>query len=546
MWKGAGYVKMFIAVAGGLGLFLYGMILMGEGLQKVAGDRLRRILEVLTSVPVIGVVVGTVVTVLVQSSSATTVMTVGFVNAGLMNLQQAISIILGANIGTTVTAQMVSLKLTDLALPAIIIGFLLSFVGKSRFQKHLGQVIMGFGILFLGMTIMSDGLRPLRTSPLFKQYMIMFGDHPLLGILAGAAFTAAVQSSSAFTGLVISLALQDLIGLSAAVTLILGSNIGTCITAMLASIGTNITARRASMAHVLFNVFGVMLFFPFLGPFTRLVASSASTVAHQAANAHTLFNVINVLIVLPFIALFSRLVTRLVPGVETRLDVGPKYLDPYLIATPSVALGQATHELLRMGQLAIGMIDDVFNSFHTGNTDSLKYAAQKEVTINSLDTEVVSYLVKVAQKSLSLEQSTRHRALLNVSNDIERIGDHADNLIELIQYKLDNNLHFSDEAKYELDNMQKLVRSAVELSLDALRDDDVALAGKVMLMEDEVDKMEKDLRYSHMCRLNDGKCQPSSGVVFLDAISNLERMADHATNIAEVVLGPNMPAAADR
>ena len=539
-------MKMFIAVAGGLGLFLYGMILMGEGLQKVAGDRLRRILEVLTSVPVIGVVVGTVVTVLVQSSSATTVMTVGFVNAGLMNLQQAISIILGANIGTTVTAQMVSLKLTDLALPAIIIGFLLSFVGKSRFQKHLGQVIMGFGILFLGMTIMSDGLRPLRTSPLFKQYMIMFGDHPLLGILAGAAFTAAVQSSSAFTGLVISLALQDLIGLSAAVTLILGSNIGTCITAMLASIGTNITARRASMAHVLFNVFGVMLFFPFLGPFTRLVASSASTVAHQAANAHTLFNVINVLIVLPFIALFSRLVTRLVPGVETRLDVGPKYLDPYLIATPSVALGQATHELLRMGQLAIGMIDDVFNSFHTGNTDSLKYAAQKEVTINSLDTEVVSYLVKVAQKSLSLEQSTRHRALLNVSNDIERIGDHADNLIELIQYKLDNNLHFSDEAKYELDNMQKLVRSAVELSLDALRDDDVALAGKVMLMEDEVDKMEKDLRYSHMCRLNDGKCQPSSGVVFLDAISNLERMADHATNIAEVVLGPNMPAAADR
>ncbi len=539
-------MKMFIAVAGGLGLFLYGMILMGEGLQKVAGDRLRRILEVLTSVPVIGVVVGTVVTVLVQSSSATTVMTVGFVNAGLMNLQQAISIILGANIGTTVTAQMVSLKLTDLALPAIIIGFLLSFVGKSRFQKHLGQVIMGFGILFLGMTIMSDGLRPLRTSPLFKQYMIMFGDHPLLGILAGAAFTAAVQSSSAFTGLVISLALQDLIGLSAAVTLILGSNIGTCITAILASIGTNITARRASMAHVLFNIFGVMLFFPFLGPFTRFIASSASTVAHQAANAHTLFNVINALIVLPFIALFSRLVTRLVPGVETRLDVGPKYLDPYLIATPSVALGQATHELLRMGQLAIGMIDDVFNSFHTGNTDSLKYAAQKEVTINSLDTEVVSYLVKVAQKSLSLEQSARHRALLNASNDIERIGDHAENLIELIQYKLDHNLHFSDEAKRELDNMQKLVRSAVELSLDALRDDDVALAGKVMLMEDEVDKMEKDLRYSHMCRLNDGKCQPSSGVVFLDAISNLERMADHATNIAEVVLGPNMPAAADR
>ena len=535
---------MLIAVAGGLGLFLYGMQMMGEGLQKVAGDRLRRILEMLTSVPVIGVIVGAVVTVLVQSSSATTVMTVGFVNAGLMNLRQAISIILGANIGTTVTAQMVSLKLTDLALPAIAIGFLLHFMGKSRFQKHLGQVIMGFGILFLGMTIMSDGLRPLRTSPLFKQYMVLFGDNPLLGILAGTLFTAAVQSSSAFTGLVISLALQDLIGINAAIPLILGSNIGTCITAMLASIGANVTARRASMAHVLFNVFGVLLFLPFLRPFTGFIAASASTVAHQAANAHTMFNIVNSLIALPFIAGFARLVTRLVPGEEAGMDVGPKYLDPLLIATPSVALGQATHELLRMGQLAIGMLDDVFNAFRTGNIDSLKYAAQKEVTINSLDAEVVSYLVKVAQKSLSLEQSARHRALLNVSNDIERIGDHADNIIELVQYKLDHDLTFSDEAKQELEDMYQRVRGAVEMSLNSLENDDLALAGKVMLMEDEVDIMEKELRYSHMCRLNDGKCQPSAGVVFLDAISNLERIADHATNIAEVVTTPQRPVVA--
>ena len=535
---------MLMSVAGGLGLFLYGMQLMGEGLQKVAGDRLRRILEMLTSVPVIGVVVGAIVTVLVQSSSATTVMTVGFVNAGLMNLRQAISIILGANIGTTVTAQMVSLKLTDLALPAIAIGFTLHLLGRSRFQKHLGQVVMGFGILFLGMTIMSDGLRPLRTSPVFTQYMILFGARPLLGVLAGAVFTAAVQSSSAFTGLVISLALQDLIGLNAAVPLILGSNIGTCITAMLASIGANVTARRASLAHVLFNVFGVVLFLPFLGPFTNFIASSASTVAHQAANAHTMFNIVNSLIALPFIAAFARLVTRLVPGAETGIDVGPKYLDPLLIATPSVALGQATHELLRMGQLALAMIDDVFNAFRTGNTDNLKYAAQKEVTINSLDTEVVSYLVKVAQKSLSLEQSGRHRALLNVSNDIERIGDHAANILELVQYKLDNDLAFSDEAKQELEDMYQRVRGAVEMSLRSLETDDLTLAGKVMLMEDEVDMMEKELRYSHMCRLNDGKCQPSAGVVFLDVISNLERMADHATNIAEVVTTTQSPAAA--
>jgi phosphate:Na+ symporter len=529
-------MKMLFTVAGGLGLFLYGMQLMGDGLQKVAGDRLRRLIEMFTTVPIVGVFVGAVVTVLVQSSSATTVMIVGFVNAGLMNLGQAVSVILGANIGTTITAQMVSLKLTDLALPSIAVGFLLTMVAKSRFQRQLGQVIVGFGILFLGMTVMSDGLRPLRTNPLFTHYMILFGAQPLLGILAGAVFTAAIQSSSAFTGLIISLALQDLIGLSAAVTLILGSNIGTCITAMLASIGANITARRAALAHVLFNVGGVALFLPFVGPYTNLIAASADTVAHQAANAHTIFNVVNTLLVLPVIKHFTRLVMFLMPGTEGIVEFGPKYLDTHLIGTPSVALGQVTRELLRMGDTALAMLDDVFTSFRTGSPDELKYAAQKEEAINSLETEVVSYLVKVAQKSLSLEQSNRHSALLNITNDIERIGDHAENIIELVEYKAEHRLSFSEEAQQEIEDMYNRVRYLVSMSLQALRDDDVELAKEMLQKENEIDILERELRRSHMSRLNEGRCQPSAGIVFLDTISNLERIADHANNIAEFVI----------
>jgi len=531
-------MKLLFTVAGGLGLFLYGMQLMGDGLQKAAGDRLRRLLEILTTVPIMGVFVGSIVTVLVQSSSATTVMVVGFVNAGLMNLAQAVSVILGANIGTTITAQMVSLKLTDLALPAIGIGFLLTLVAKSKFQRQLGQVILGFGILFLGMTVMSDGLKPLRTNPLFTHYMVVFGAQPLLGILAGALFTAAIQSSSAFTGIVISLALQDLIGLNAAVTMILGSNIGTCITALLASIGTNLTARRAALAHVIFNVLGVALFVPFIGPYTSFITSTAGTLAHQAANAHTIFNVVNTIIILPFIKPFVRLVTRLLPGTEGIVEYGPKYLDPHLIATPSVALGQVTRELLRMGDIALAMLDDVFTSFKTGNLDYLKYAAQKEEAINGLEHDVVLYLVKVAQKSLSLEQSNRHRALLNITNDIERIGDHAENIMELVEYKAANGLPFSSEGQQEINIMYDRVRLLVSLSLQALRDDDIEIAREIVRKENEIDIMEKELRHSHMCRLNEGSCHPSAGVVFLDTISNLERIADHANNIAEVVINP--------
>lgn len=527
---------MFFTVAGGLGLFLYGMQLMGDGLQKAAGDRLRRLLEVLTGVPIVGVFIGALVTVLVQSSSATTVMVVGFVNAGLMNLAQAISVILGANIGTTITAQMVSLKLTDLALPAIAIGFLLSILGRTRIEKQVGQVVLGFGVLFLGMMIMSDGLKPLRTNPLFQQYMIQFGARPLLGVFAGMLFTAAIQSSSAFTGVVISLALQDLIGLDAAISMILGSNIGTCITAMLAAIGANLTARRAALAHVLFNVTGVLLFLPFVGRYTVFISGTADTLAHQAANAHTFFNVFNTILILPFIKPFARLVTRLMPGEEGAVSYGPKYLDIHLLGTPSVALGQVTKELIRMGEIAVAMLDDVHIAFKNGNRDYLNYAAQKESAINALEHDIVMYLVKLSQRSLSDEQSRRLNELLNICNDLERVGDHAENLQELAEYRHENKLPFSAEGIAELDDMHSRVRGLVQSAVQALEEDDVEIAKDIMRRENEIDLLEKELRRSHIGRLNESKCHPSSGIVFLDVISNLERIADHANNIAEAVL----------
>ena len=386
------------------------------------------------------------------------------------------------------------------------------------------------------MMIMSDGLKPLRTNPVFVRYMIQFGTRPLLGVFAGMAITAALQSSSAFTGLVISLALQDLIALNSAVALILGSNIGTCITAMLASIGTNLTARRAALAHVLFNVAGVLIFLPLVGPFTTFVAGTADTLAHQAANAHTFFNVVNVVLILPFIKPFSRIVTRLLPGEEGVISYGPKFLDEHLIGTPSVALGQVTKELARMGEIAVAMLDDVHTAFKSGNRDYIKSAAQKEATINSLEHDIVVYLVKVSQRSLSEEQSSRLNALLNISSDLERVGDHAENIQELAEYRHEHKLPFSAEAISELDDMHGRVKGLVQSAIQALSDNDLDVAKDILRREDEIDRMEKDLRRSHIARLNESRCHPTAGIVFLDMISNLERIADHANNVAEAVL----------
>lgn len=526
-------VKLSFGLLGGLGLFLYGLQLMADGLQKTAGDRLRRLLEILTSTPLIGVVVGAVVTMLIQSSSATTVMVVGFVNAGLLTLKQAVSVIMGANIGTTVTAFMVSLKLTELALPAIGIGFILTLLGKRKTTRYVGQAILGFGLLFLGMKLMGDAMKPLKSSPFFLDMMLNFSHNPILGVLVGAGFTAVVQSSSATTGLVVAMAAEGLLSLPAGLALILGSNIGTTVTAMLASIGTQLAAKRAAVAHLLFNVFGVVIFLLVFRPFTSFVASTHPLLERQIANAHIAFNVVNTVLLLPFISLFVRLVERMTPGEDHTERIGALYLDEHILNTPSIALGQATRELVRMGQLAVGEMDDVYHAFRNNSNERLGSAAHKETAINHLEEAIITYLVKISQRSLSGEQSARLNALMNITNDFERIGDHAENIAELADYKTEHRLPFSDEALAEIDGMYNKVKGLVEQAISVLETCDIQQAEAILAGENDIDIMEKSLRRYHMHRLNTGICFPASGVIYLDFISNLERIADHANNIAE-------------
>ncbi|MGI6358792.1 MAG: Na/Pi cotransporter family protein [Bacillota bacterium] len=530
-------LKTLFGLVGGLGLFIYGMQLMADGLQKTAGDRLRRLLEILTKTPLIGVIVGTVVTMIIQSSSATTVMVVGFVNAGLLNLRQAISVIMGAAIGTTITAFMVSLKLTELALPAIGIGLLVNMTGRRKSTRFIGQTVLGFGVLFLGMEIMGTSLQPLKNDPVFTSIILNLSKQPLLGVLAGAIFTAIIQSSSATTGLVVTLAAQGLIDLNASVALVLGSNIGTTVTAMLASIGTGLNAKRTAVAHLLFKMIGVTAFLVLFRPFTALVSTTHYDLSRQVANAHIIFNVTTTLCMLPFISYFARLVENLLPGQDSTEHVGALYLDEHLLSTPSIALGQANRELRRMGRLALGMLDDVYACFRHVNLDRMAASVQKETAINNLEHEIVSYLVKLSRRSLSNEQSARLNALINISSDFERMGDLAENIGELAEYRVEHRLPFSQEAIAELDDMYGRVSQLINDSLTILESGDIDQLDHILAVENSIDLLEKSLRRHHINRLNTGVCFPASGVIYLDMISTLERIADHANNTAEALAG---------
>ncbi len=344
-------------------------------------------------------------------------MVVGFVNAGLLTLKQAVSLIMGANIGTTVTAFMVSLKLTDLALPAVGIGFLISLLSKKKSTRYMGEAILGFGLLFLGMKVMGDAMQPLKDN---------------------AAFTNGIQSSSAVTGLVVTLAAEGLIDLNVGLAVTLGSNIGTCVTALLASIGTQLVAKRAAVAHLLFNVTGVIIFMIFFRPFAALVATTHPLLERQVANAHIIINATNTLLLLPLINQFTRLVENLTLGEVSIEHMGPLYLDENLMKTPSVALGQASRELVRMGKLALEMLEEAHTAFTTSNADGLESVFKKEETINRLEHAVVDYLATLSQQSLSTEQSDRLAALLSMSSDIERVGDLSENIAELAEYRAEH------------------------------------------------------------------------------------------------------------
>lgn len=529
---------LFFNLLGGVGLFLFGIKLMGESLQDLAGDRMRRLISALTSSPVKGVIVGALITALIQSSSATTVMTASFVHAGLMTLKQSVGVIMGAAIGTTITAQLIAFKIQEFALPLIGFGMLFAVFGRSKRQKFIGNCIVGFGLLFVGMQTMENAMFFLRDR---QDIFLAFQHHPLLGVMAGTVLTMLVQSSSATVGLTIVMASQGLLTIDSAIPILFGDNIGTTITAVLASVGLNRSARQSALAHVLFKVIGVLLFLAFLGPFRQLVLLTSTDIARQLANAHTIFNVLNTLLFLPFVEPFVRLVRAIVPDDGGAILMGPRFLDRNLIsASPIAAVEAVRKELVRMGLLTLDMIRDVRTAFLENDRRMIDQVLQTEKVVNELTREIMSFSTDLMQVSLPPVLSSSLSFYVNGVGDVERIGDHAENLIELYEYKIEHNLPFSDLATKEFEVMMGLSEKAVRLSVEALDTADDMKAKQVLKLEDEIDAMERDLRKRHIDRLNQGVCNPGSGVIFIDILSNLERVGDHANNIALIVKDINV------
>lgn len=534
--------EMLFEFFGGLGIFLYGIKFMGDGLQKSAGERLRDILDRFTTNPLMGVLAGIFVTVLLQTSSGTTVITVGLVSAGFMTLRQAIGVIMGANIGTTVTAFIIGIDIGEYALPIIAVGSIMLFFFKNKKIHNFGQIVFGFGALFYGLELMSGGMKPLRSLESFHDLTVEMSSNPILGVVIGTLFTVIVQSSSATIGILQSLHAESMINLDGALPILFGDNIGTTITAVLAAIGTSVAAKRAAATHVLFNLIGTTIFLIILGPFTKLIELLTNNLnlnpEMSIAFAHGIFNTTNTLIQLPFIAILALIVTKLIPGEDTIVDYKAQHLDPVFIEqSPSIALGQAKEEVLRMGQFALKGLEETNQFLKTKNTKHSSTAYQLEDAINNLDRKITDYLVDLATSSLSGHESEEHSMLIDTVRDIERIGDHFENILELIEYQQANKVKITDSAMDDLETMFNLTVRTVEEALQALDQKNLEIASEVVKKENEIDSMERTLRKQHILRMNEGSCSGQAGIVFVDIISNLERIGDHAVNIAEYVLG---------
>jgi len=528
-------LRTLMALYGGLGLFIFGMEYLSDALQRAAGDQLRVLLERLTGTTLRGLFVGAAVTAVIQSSSATTVMLVGLVNAGLMSLQQSVGVIFGANIGTTVTAQLVAFKLTDVALPMIGFGFSLHMFGRRGSLKRFGEVLLGLGILFLGMKVMADYLSPTIREPWAVNMLTAFARRPLLGVLAGAGLTAIIQSSSATTGLVIALAAEGSLGLAAAVPIVLGANIGTCVTALLASIGASLTARRTAVVHLLIKIIGVILIFPWVGDFEGIVMRLGTDTARQVANAHTMFNVLTSAVLIPFVPQLTRLATALLPGKVDVFVAGPRYLDRRFLLTPALAISQARKEALRMGNYAMDSLRVVFEGVMANDASVEHQMVGRENVINGLERSLTDYLAELSTQELSSDDSRRVADLLLVTKDLERVGDHAESIARLAREKSEAQIHFSPEATAELSSMFGVVEQAITGALDVIETGLEDPHEPVHGLEDQLDQMERELRAAHVRRLTERSCTPAAGIIFLDVASHFERIGDHAANIGRLM-----------
>lgn len=519
-----------LQVLGGVALLIYGIKIMGEALQELAGDRLRRLIASLTGTPLRGVAVGALVTMIIQSSSATTVMVVSFVHVGLMTLTQAIGVIMGANIGTTITAQLMAFSIKRYAIIGAIIGCGLSIMGKNRRHKQLGSGLVGFSLLFVGMGMMQDAMSFLEGR---QDLFIPFKEHLILAVLAGTVVTMLVQASAATVGLTMAMASQGLIPLDVSIAIIFGDNIGTTITAVLASLGGNRAAKQAAAAHVMFNVIGTSIMLLFISPFSKLIMLTSHDIGRQVANSHSIFNILNTCMFLPFVRPYSAFIQRLIPSKEAVQEHGARFLDRNLIeSTPAAAVDAVRKEMVRMGKIAYDMLCGCRRAIIDQDDKIVAELRQTEKMINSLTYDIVNYATELGQKGLSPALSRILNSCIGGVGDIERMGDHGENLLEMYQFLADRNLTLTSTAHEECKEMFDLVLEAVLLSIQAVENEDMKTAQQVIDLEPKIDQMERELRFRHIERLNTGECNSSSGVVFIDILSNLERVGDHAHNVA--------------
>lgn len=529
--------SMLFLLLGGLGMFMFGMKMMSDGLEQTAGDKMRHTLEILTTNRLAGVGVGAAVTALIQSSSATTVMVVGFVNAGLMTLLQATGVIMGANIGTTITGQLIAFNLSEIAPLILFVGMVMTVFVQKRVLSRIGLIILGFGLLFVGLSLMSQAMIPLRTNEGFQNLIVSF-KNPLVGVLAGALFTAIIQSSSASVGILQALALMGLIGLDSAVYVILGQNIGTCVTAILAAIGTSSNSKRAAGIHLMFNIMGTVIYLILLALFPWIVdwvqSISGANVARQIANFHTFFNVTVTVLLFPFSSYMVKLITRILPErydpnvAEKRL----LYLDARIAQTPAIALTQTLRELNRMGAIVSENLRQSIEVFFDFSESKVKQIMETEKTIDFLTDEVVNYLIEFRALDLTEHDLRVMGSLHHVIIHLERIGDRAENIAEYAIRIHDNKIQMTPEGQEELKAMCVKTQEAVDAGLEAFKLRDIRKIPGVDELEREVDDMEKTYITNHINRLQCKFCDPQAGVVFTNMISDLERIADHARGIA--------------
>ena len=541
------YAEILIPFVGGLGMFIYGMQIMAAGLEHAAGNKMKTVLEALTKNKFMGVLLGAAITAVIQSSSATTVMVVGFVNAGIMNLTQAMGIIMGANVGTTVTGWLVSavewaefLKPATIAPIAVGIGVVMMLTGKRRSAKEIANIIIGFGLLFIGITTMSDAVAPLKEVEAFTNLFVKLGRNPFLGILVGAAVTAIIQSSSASVGILQSLAAAGLVPFTAAIYIIMGQNIGTCVTAMMSSMGAKKNAKTAALMHLLFNITGTVIFSTIAIVFFEVVNAGVDygfISQTQISLVHTIFNIATTVLIFPISSLIIKLAKKISRIDEAEQDRSVALLDDRMLETPALAIQSAMNEAVRMGEIVQESIDIVKDVLFTKRDEDIKALREDEDTVDKLCGSISNYVIKLSTLQISEQEHAETVKLLQVLSDVERVSDYCENIAEYAETMVEKKITFSDMGRQHLNEIMNEALASYTFALEAFKENNRDKALRVIEKETIVDDMEVKLRNQHIERLTNNECNTEAGIIFLDMLVVLERISDHARNIAEEVLG---------